>query len=332
MSGVEEQLVRDIAAVTGGVVVTDSDLRIARARIDERVERRHRQERRLVAVVAAAAAVVLLVAGLLVVQSLGSDTRTAPPADRGPTQADPFVDFLHGEDPTPELVQGVWRLDNGGVLMRFAPPDVVSFDRGGRLFGNPSVQGTYSITDDRITITVEGGPAGCGGQQIGIRASVPKPGTMHFIHTRPGTGSCSTAQDESWVMEQVLPTSAGIRNTVFSTETGWKPLVDGVDLAGSWFAEGGDYVLELEPSGAYHVAAGAGEQVDQGDWSRDASRLTFTSRPDSVECSASDQLELVNVEYVDPQTIAIRSTVRTNDCAVPWADSLWIRIPDDSTP
>ena len=64
MSTIEERLSRDIEAVTGGVVVTESDLRDARAEVDERIEsRRQRNRRRGVAAAAAAAAVVVGVAG-----------------------------------------------------------------------------------------------------------------------------------------------------------------------------------------------------------------------------------------------------------------------------
>ena len=108
--------------------------------------------------------------------------------------------------------------------MRFSPPDLVSFDVDGRLFENPGVQGRYAIDGDLITVTVDGGPAGCGGQQFAMRASLPDEGLMHFVHTQPGTGACSSTQDERWVMEQVLPMAPFIDNMVLSTERGWQPL------------------------------------------------------------------------------------------------------------
>ena len=331
MSGIEERLARDIATVTGGVVVTESDLRIAREAMAERIDNRRQKLRRGAVIAVAAAAVLFLVLGVAALQTLGGDAKTAPPADPGPTTADPDVDFLRGDDPTPELVQGVWRLDNGGVLMRFAAPDLVSFDSSGRLFEDPGVQGRYEIDGDLITITVDGGPAGCGGQQLAIRASLPEPGIMRFVHTRPGTGNCAQRQNESWVMEQVLPANRSFAEYVLSTESGWQPLSDKKTLLGSWFAEGGRHVLELAGNGEYHVAAGSGEQVDYGEWSLRGSQLTLTSWPDSVECSASDELVLGGVEYIQPNTTAIRSTVRKNTCGAAWADAVWILIPHDGS-
>lgn len=326
MSSIEQQLIQDIAAVTGGVVVTDSDLRIARGAIDERIDSRRHRSRRLAVIAAAAAAVLLLIGGLAAVQSMGGDAKTAPPANSNTSPSDPDAAFLTGSAPTDELVRGVWRLDNGGILMRFAAPDLVTWDDGGRLFEGPGVQGRYAIAGDQITITVDGGPAGCGGQELAMRASLPEPGIMHFVYTRPGTGACFTTPSERWAMERMLPTGIYGSYTV-SGETGWGPLADKSLLHGSWFTEGSEYVIELAPNGNYHVATGSGEQVDYGDWSLQGSRLALTSRPDSVECTVSDQLVLGNVEYVEFGSTAIRSTVRRNDCGAPWADAVWILIP-----
>jgi hypothetical protein len=330
MSSVEERLSRDVAAVTGGVVVTESDLRIARDAVMERIDNRRSRGRRLTVIAAAAAAVLVLILGVVAFQTLGGEAKTAPPADQGPT-SDPFADFLTGRAPTTDRVQGVWRLDNGGVLMRFAPPDLVSFDTSGRLFEDPGVQGRYEIDGDLIIITVDGGPASCAGQEFAMRASLPGPGIMRFVHTQPGTGNCASAQNETWVMEQVLPAGPIFAKYVLSTESGWQPLTDKSALFGSWFAEGGGHVLELARNGEYHVAAGSGEQVDYGEWSLRGSQLTLTSRPDSVECSAFDELVLGGVEYIDPGTTAIRSTVRKNSCGAPWADAVWILIPHDGS-
>ena len=334
MSSIEELLARDIAAVTGGVVVTDSDLRVAREAVDERIDNRRHRDRRRTVIAAAAAAVLVLVLGATAYLTLGGDDLSAPPANKGPApspSSDPHASFLTGSAPTPELLEGIWRLDNDEVLMRFSPPDLVSFDVDGRLFENPGVQARYAIDGDVITVTVDGGTAGCGGQQFAMRASLPDEGAMHFVHTQPGTGACSSAQDERWVLEQVLPMAPSIDDVVLSTESGWQPLRDRSSLFGSWFAEGGEHVLELDPSGEYHVAGGSGEQVDYGEWSLEGSRLTLTSWPDSTTCDMFDRLVLGGVEYVDPGTTAIRSTVQKNDCGVPWANAVWILIPHDGS-
>lgn len=334
MSSIEERLVRDIAEVTGGVVVTESDLTVARRAIDERVDNRRPPTRRLSVIVTAAAAMVVLVLGVVALQSLGGDERSAPPADPGPSASeDSHADFLIGSAPTPDLLRGIWRLDNGGVLMRFAPPDLVSFDRGGRLFEGPSVQGRYAIDGDRVTVTIDGGPAGCGGQQLTMRASLPEPGALRILYDQSGAGACAMLQDERWVMEQVLPPGPVFTELELSADQGatWRSVTAQDMLHGSWFAEGSEYVLELAANGQYHVAAGAGEQVDYGEWSLRGSQLTLTSWPDSVRCDASDELVLAGLKYYYSGTTVVRSTVRKNSCAAPWADVTWIRIPDDST-
>jgi len=329
MSSIEERLARDIAAVTGGVVVTESDLRIAREAVDERIDSRRV---RLGAVIAAAAvAVLVLILGVTAFQTLGGDDRAAPPANPGPTTRDPLADFLTGSAPAPDLLQGVWREDNGTVLMRFSPPNVISFDDGGRLFHNPGVRGTYVITGDLITVSVDGGPAGCGGQEFAMRASLPEQGALRFVHTQPGTGNCAPEQNETWVMEQVLPSSSAMAELVFSTEPGWQPLSDKNALYGAWLAEGGGHVLEIGPGGDYYVADESGEPIDRGRWSLRGSDLTLTSSADSAECSKGDRLVLGAVEFVDPGTTAIRSTVQESTCGAAWATAVWILIPHEGS-
>ncbi len=334
MSSIEDRLVRDIAAVTGGVVVTDSDLRAARDAVHERVDDRRRRNRSRTLIGAAAVAVLVVLLGAAALQTIGGEGRTAPPASPDPTTTeDPHADFLVGSAPTPELLRGIWRLDNGGILMRFAPPDLVSFDDSGRLFEGPAVQGRYAIDGDLITVTVDGGPAGCGGQQLAMRASLPGPGSMRLVHTQPGTGNCAQRQDDTWVMEQVLPPGPAFTDLALSNEPGavWTPLADKERLHGSWFAEGREWVLELAPNGQYHLAGTAGEQVDYGAWELRGSQLTLTSWPDSVQCEASDELVLGALEQFNLGSTVVRSTVRKNSCRAAWADATWIRIPDDST-
>ncbi|MDQ1599620.1 MAG: hypothetical protein QOD68_1094, partial [Actinomycetota bacterium] len=254
-----------------------------------------------------------------------------------PTTNDPQAAFLTGGAPTPELLQGVWRLENGGMQMRFSAPDVVSFDNGGRLFHNPAVQGTYVISGDLITVSVDGGPAGCGGQEFAMRASLPVPpvgpGALRLVHTRPGTGNCAPAQDERWVMEQVLPTSPNMADLVFSTDPGWQPLVGKNVLYGVWLAEGGGHLLEIDPGGTYYVAAEPGEPIDRGQWSlRGGSELTLTSSADSATCGDGDRLVLGAVEQdFGTGTRALRWSVRENTCGATWVPAAWILIPHEGS-
>ena len=337
MSSIEELLARDIAEVTGGVVVTESDLRNARDTVIERIDSERQWSRRRTVIVAAAAAVLILVVGVTAYETRGGDHQSAPPAKPSPAPSDPQADFLTGSAPTPALLQGIWRLDNGGVQMRFSAPNVISVDDGGRLFDNPGVHGTYVIAGDLITVSVDDGPAGCGGQEFAMRASLPVsggggPGAMRIVHTEPGTGSCAYNKDERWVMEQVLPPSPSMAGLVFSTETGWLPLVRKDNLYGVWMAEGGGYVLEMDPGGSYYVADESGEPVDRGQWSlRAGSDLTLTSGAGSTACSKGDRLVLGSVEQVDPGTRVLRATMQENTCSAAWVPAAWILVPQEGS-
>jgi len=330
---IEERLARDIQAVTRGVIVTESDLRDARAGIDDRIES-SRPDRRRTVVGAAAAAVIVLVLGAAAFLTLDGDDTAAPPATTGPSPTsgiDNNATFLTGSAPTSDNIRGVWRLDNGGLLMRFAPPDLVTWDRKGRLLESPTVQGRYAIDGDTITIDVDGGAASCGGQRIAMRASVPFEGELRFVFTRPGLSACNGASGERWVMQQVMPTSPDMAQLAFSQEVGWAPVAVESRLHGTWLAEGGGYLLELASNGRYHVVTGKGDPVDGGTWSWRGSRLMLASGPGSPDCSAGDELVLGDLEVEDPGTAGIRGTVQENGCDAPWTPKTWILIPYDGS-
>jgi hypothetical protein len=312
--------------------VTDSDLRDARAAIEDRIESGQRERRRTF-VAAAAAAVTVVALGVAGFLTLGGEDQAAPPASDGPTPT-PSVSidrqdaFLRGGDPTDEALRGIWRLDNGGILMRFAPPDLVSWDRGGRLFDNPGVQGRYAIEGDTIRITVDGGPAACGGMQIAMRAATPDDSHLRLVITEEGKSVCLGYNNQQLVMEQVLPTNpefAGYRPSV--DEVGWRPLTDDGELYGTWFAEGGGYVIEFDRGNVYHVVTGTGEQVDYGEWALDGATLTLTSWPDSVDCSTGDRLVMRDVSISGSDASAIRGGVGRNDCGGAWTPKTWILVP-----
>ena len=331
MSTIEERLSRDIAAVTGGIIVTDSDLRDAREEVDERIEsRRQRDRRRHVGVaVAAAVAVVVGVTGWQLLNGDGARLSPAPPAPTptGLSKADEA--FLSGSAPTPDLVRGVWRLDNSKLVMSFTADGAIRFDDSGRLFTSPAVDGTYAIEGDLISVEVDGGRAGCAGQTFEMRASVPEAGYLHFLHTKRGTGNCAPAPSVRWVMEQVLsPTNKGLAGV----KTGGANLdpPKGADaLRGLWFSEGGGHVVELSPQGSYTMAGDYGDVVDRGTWSLDSSntRLTLDSGPDSPTCREGDRFVLGSLaELVDGSFANLNGTVEQNDCGGAWAKDGWIRL------
>jgi hypothetical protein len=330
MSSIEERLARDIAAVTGGVVVTDSDLKEARMAIAERVdsERRHVRLRRLAP--AAAAVAVLAAAGATAYLELGGDDDQAiQPAHEGPVTSDPNADYLVGSAPTAQLLSGVWRLDNGHVTAKFTADGRLLLDDQGTLFSAPRTAGTYVIAGQEITVTVtRNTQSRCIGTTFTMRASLPASGALRYVPNIPD-GACSPLPLGRGAFEQLLPTkNKDLRELVFSTDVGWRPLTDRDTLNGVWLAEGGGYLLEMDRGGAYFVADASGEPVDTGQWSLNGADLTLTSSAGSATCTAGDKLVLGAVEWENPNTTALRGTVRQNACGGAWTPPAWIGIPN----
>lgn len=342
MSSIEERLARDIAAVTGDVVVTDSDLRKARDEVEDRIVIDRQRTRRRSGLVVAAAAVAIPVIGLAAVHMLdSSDNQPTPPSSSVSTSDEDVEEFLVGRSPTPDRVAGVWRVDNGTVLMQFTADGSFQVDDRGRLFADPGGTGTYAIDGDLITLTVDDGASGCAGQTVAMRASLPEPGSMRFVHTQPGTGNCvpenvivdgapAVTDNQWWELEQVLPTKSDyLANLNTSHEKGWEPLTaNKPSLHGDWLAEGGGYVLELAPDGTYFIADESGDLADRGNWwllpSKD---LDLTSSGLDGRCSAGDRLVLGGLEQLNPGTLVIRGDVLLNNCNAPWTPTAWIQIP-----
>jgi hypothetical protein len=351
MSAIEERLARDIAAVTGGVVVTESDLQEAREVLEGRIDRGRRERRRILAV-AATAAIVIPVVGFVAFRVWDADDRSAPPVGPAPTTpADTYAGFLTGRAPTPALLEGVWRVDNGTTVLRFSSPDVVSFDNKGELLDDPSIQGTYAIAGDLITVNVDAGSAECAGQTFAMRASLPERGAMRFVHTEPGTGDCTpefvqvddppgSYDDVSWALEQLLPTGDLADFEPSRAPGKWKPMADPNGVDGDWLAEGGGYLLELARDGSYYIAddgrsdvlAGKSTAViDQGQWSLRGTQLTLISSAATLECDQGDHLILSELEHLNTDTTVVRGTVAQNGCGGDWGLKTWFLIPNQHT-
>lgn len=312
-------------------MVTETELQDAREAVSERLEMKRESDRRRLVTAAAAAAFVVAAAGATAFQTMSEDTDTAPPAGPGPTSSgDPVGAFLTGKAPTPELVQGVWREDNGGTVLLFRSDGTVHVDVRGSIFSDPVLKGTYAIDGDTITVTAGSGEgSGCSGTGFVLRASLPQPGSMRSVRTDEARG-CDPLEERPEVWEQVLPPSTGISSMTFSNETGWSPLSDEAKLHGDWMAESDGHVLEIAPDGTYSVADDRVELIDMGTWAFRDSALTLTSSNQSVLCDEGDRLVLEGVELVDPGTPGIRGTVAQNDCGGSWTPKAWIRIPSES--
>jgi hypothetical protein len=330
MSGIEERLVRDIEAVTGGVVVTDSDLQEARSAVIERIHVSQRRNRIRTIALAAAAAVVLVAGGVTTFLLLDDDAATRP-LKPAPSVNDPDADFLTGASPTVQLVSGAWRLDNGGVMVNFAADGTVQFDRLGTLFSRPSTTGTYTIRGDTITVTVtQDQDPTCVGKAFSTRASLPAAGTLRFAAAQGAIEACNPMAYVHAQWEQVLPTRNKDMATLANSDSpDWHRLSGKDHLYGVFLAQGGGHLLEIDRGGAYYVVAGAGATVDRGQWSLQGRDLTLTSSAGSAKCSQGDKLVLRSVQEVNPGTNVIRGTVAQNTCGGAWTPSEWIMIPHE---
>jgi hypothetical protein len=326
VSSIEERLAQNIQAVTGGVAVTESDLRNARSDLDERIERDQSKHRDRLVIVAVAAVAVLALA-LVAVRALYSSDSTVQPANDGPGVVEPYQDFLVGRSATAEDVPGVWRLSND-ALLRFSAPNQVSIDQHGRMFGNPDIQGTYQVADGRITIDVTNSGGGCAGQSLQLRASIPASDVMRVVDSQSDSGGCFLGLGPTWELDHVTTTAPfmGMLDS-YSARSDWSPLPATTTLVGSWLSEGGRYYLELARNGQYYVANDSADVIDRGQWSRQGDRLTLTSSAESSACQQGDRLALSNLASITPGTLVIRSTVDENGCGAPWADQGWILIP-----
>ena len=329
MSNIEQQLTRDIEAMTKGVIVTEPELLEARSALDERIDGTRRRDRRRTVVAIAAAAVVVAGAGAIGYQALGEDSETAVAADPAPTTVeDPYAQWFIGASPTPQLIAGFWREDNGGISMLFDEDGSVHFDETGRVYSGPGAWGTYEINGDTIAMTLKGGEK-CKGTRFTMRASILKNGDMRALPDYGSRPNCTPISSSQLTWQHVLPTSPSFGSIPFSQETGWEPLTGKVPLNGDWAAEDGGWVIEMTPDGAYYVLNNSAEAVDQGGWSRQGGDLVLTSSAASTQCNTGDRFVLGNVQWVNPGTDVIKGTMEENSCNGTWTPKTWFLIPNN---
>lgn len=328
MSSIEDLLVRDIEAVTQGVTVTDSDLRDARAALDDRIETDEEIGRRRTFLSAAAAAVIVAAVGFSAFQALSDGDTAVAPAGGGEPTVDVYADFLKGASPTRENLNGFWRVDNGNLMVRFQQDGTVQFSDQGAIISDPATVGTYEIEGDTVTVTASDAP-GCVSPQWTMRAALPEPGVANLVLSDPRLGTCQSLAS-TIALHQVVPTGSILAGMDNSGVRGWQATTDRKWLLGDWMAEGGGHLLELSEDGTYYVVDDSADVVDNGRWRFRDSALELFSRTESPQCDEGDFLVLSNLEQVSPGTTMIRGTVEQNDCRGSWTPQSWIRIPDAS--
>jgi hypothetical protein len=332
VSTIEERLSRDIEAVTGGIVVTDSELQDARVAVEDRIEGGRRRDLRRGLV--AAAAVAAVVVGVATWQGFRSDDATPSPAEPVPTPTLSPLEgadetFLAGDSPTPQLLRGVWRLDNpteSRMLVMFAADGGIRYDDTGRLFDDPLVHGTYDLAGDLITVQVDGGSAQCEGTALALRVAVNEDDGLNLVPV-DAAEDCGRPMRHQWVLEQELPTPEG-RAIYAPPGVASDRLADREAVVGDWYVGGGGHLLELRVDNTYSLLAGYGDVVDRGSWADDESsdRLTLVSSADSPTCREGDTAVLADPRTGDFGAMVLRSTVERDDCAIGFAKKAWIKL------
>lgn len=326
--------------------MTEPDLEEAREVLDQRIEGRRRRSRRLYA---AAAAAVLVVAGGVAALGLDDgDGKAAGPAGSG-DKVRPLLDvdqqYLTGEPVTQDVLEGVWRVDNGEVSVRFAGNGQFWYDDTGKLFSSRNDQdvfGTYTVDEGMITlITSRSAEADCIDAPVRLHASVPSPGDVRLVLAYNAPVDCSPVGYGQKALEQVLPAKPDFVDYATEgslTEKGWKPLGNGQGFRGLYFS--GTRLLELDrdatgpngtAQGRYSMVGETGQVVDQGTWTAGPGELTLTSSAESAECSAGDELVLADVLATPPGASIFRGTVAKNTCGGPWPTGTWVRVIDSLT-
>jgi hypothetical protein len=307
--------------------MTQSDLQRSPSSIDEPPAS---SRRRFGAPLAAAVAVLAVVGGVVAYQVLGDDDPSSS-SDKPEQASDPDANFLSGQAPTSELVQGLWRVDNDHRVLLFGEDGTFRYTDLGQVVTSPSVTGTWALDGDEITLTTtETEQAGCIGDFFTVRASLPSAGSLNMVYQDASTGGCAVMRPRQWVLERLLPGEDSFyQETVFSADRGWDPLTASTqDLQGLWLAEAGaGYAIELGADGEYAVLDGSTTPVDYGVWSFGDQELALTSAAGSPACGKGDQLVLTGMEVINPGTAVFRGDVARNDCQGNWVAKAWFLVP-----
>ena len=338
MNDIEQLLARDVAAVKAAVVVTEAELRDAQETVREAFETQTERRRRRLLLAVAAAAVVLPALAYGTARVWDDASAPAAPAHQG--DKDPTAqgdDFLVGDAPTPERLDGVWRVDNSTLLVLFRRDGTVQYDDRGTLYADPKGSGSYRISGDRVSMTIDSGPGGCAGARLAMRGAVAPTGQVHLVTTSPAREGCAPGGGDAWVLEQVLPTrDEGLASTTVG-RAGWQPNTSDLALLGDWMAmandpqwgdDGGGYLLEVASDGTYTVGTQS-TVSDRGTWQFDTTtaQLTFTSGATSPSCRPGDRWVLGELLHRARLFSALRGSVKEDDCGGDWANHTWILMP-----
>jgi hypothetical protein len=312
------------------IAVTDKDIEQAReqlyARIDARSDRRTRAT--LMAVAAAA-----VVAALVGVAWWAVDTwsdRTQP--------ADEPEEFLDGQPPTPDLLEGIWVSagdGSDGTLAGLAGREVIRFSREGTFLGTsndggylhdtpPSEFGDYTINGRRVTFTNDGGAWCEPGARWSWQAAVPSDGLLHVVwhESLDADNDCAGEDRSEETFVRVSPSSAGSPGiTALEPGSGQELTLTPYGVRGLFLQEGGEYLLSLNHEDGTYALDSRGELFDDPadsgtfELDDDARTLTLTSDSSSRECTEGDQLVMQDVvpEELHPRA-ALRGDVATDTC------------------
>ena len=333
MTSIEERLLQDIEAVTGGLVSTEQDLREARGDLERRIDVRRQADRRRVAVGAVAASTAMVV-GLAAWQVQGDDKEHSPvgPVTGVTETSESEEEFLAGDPPTTDQLLGVWQAHTParrGILWKFTADGVVALGFAGSVAEDPAVHGTFEISEDAVVVEIDDDVTLCQDKSWTLRAAVNEDGGLNVVPRDVDVADmCGTSAPPRWVLDRVLPVPGGGELPEVPAGDDFGPPPNRKAVVGAWSDPAGGYIVELRWDGTYTMLTGAAEKADRGTWTVGdaATRLTLVSAADSPTCSEGDQLVLSNLRLGQVGELVLQGDPERNDCQVPFDGTGWFRL------
>lgn len=336
----ERRVVAALHELTGGITVTEHDVLVMGARLDERLE--PPDPRRRVALVAAVAAALVL-GGYLALERDWLDRDAAPPADRttqtpGDTlraelDADPYLtshdQFLAGAPPSAEDLAGVWMLRHPYRHVMFVGPD------GDWRSESPTSDlafGTSDLAGDSLTRRVHADSVCVRWNDLLKRVQpwrVAVSGDGSIRMQLPEPRSCTPADErEVWDRLDVgAPVPAYL--LAAARTASWRPVTSTFAWQGLYLAPESGHVLEVDREGRYRYydapaplarASDRGElEASVGEVSASCVGGEFTGAVEAAEVPGEHG-------YVFPFE-AVRFTTERNSCASDLAaQEVWVNL------
>lgn len=263
------------------------------------------------ALAVAAAAVVVIAVGVAVVGNATRRDDTASVAVSSTATAGPGAG--PGQAATQADLVGIWVLDHGRHLLRFAADGTYAIDADGHLIDGPDDTGAFSVAGNTLTFVTEE-PIICEPGDTWVwYAELVRDGHLYGTVL---SDDCLAHLPE-WTWTRVSPDSQ-LTDVPTPRPSDAEALPDLGETEGIWLLDGGSMLLAMSPDGEYAWDDRGRldtEPADSGRAELDGSTLTFSSTARGAVCSANDRLVLDDVVQVPRGTAGLHATVTKSTCA-----------------